>query len=132
MATFLRFTFVIIFSGFQWGYAQNKEEFTSILNDDNTAMGLVPQHQNNQQDVESIPVNNEFKLYPNPLRESRVLTVSGSKTIQNIKIYSVLGKQLINSNFEKVKSAELNLKSINTGIYLVQINNKKTTRLILE
>ena len=98
MATFLRFTFVIIFSGFQWGCAQN----------------------------------NEFKLYPNPLRESRVLTVSGSKTIQNIKIYSVLGKQLINSNFEKVKSAELNLKSINTGIYLVQINNKKTTRLILE
>ncbi|MFL1012844.1 T9SS type A sorting domain-containing protein [Flavisericum labens] len=105
MTTLLRFAFVILFLGFQSTYSQNTLDLQK---------------------------NNHFKLYPNPLGASRTLMVSGHELIHNIKIYSILGKELLNKNFENIKAAELNLKALNTGVYLVQINNERTSRLMLE
>ncbi|MEL0456350.1 alkaline phosphatase PhoX [Flavobacteriaceae bacterium SZ-1-7] len=80
--------------------------------------------QNNKQ-------SHEFRVYPNPLKSSRKLTISG-QTLNNVKIYSILGKKLFDNNYTGIKTAELNLKDLKSGIYLIQINDKQTSRLILE
>lgn len=81
--------------------------------------------------VEDRSSNLPFSIYPNPLRSSRQLMIKGNR-ISNIKLYSVLGKMLLNKQYNTQNQIELNLKNFNSGSYILKINEKITSKLIIE
>ncbi len=72
-----------------------------------------------------------FNLYPNPANNK--LTVNSKiDPINQIEIFNVLGQRVINLNFSSTLSENINISSLNSGMYLVKINNLTTKRLIVK
>ena len=61
-----------------------------------------------------------FTAYPNPT--NGVLEVAG-KNIVNVAVYDILGKQVVNNNYTSLNSVNLNLGSLNAGVYMVKVTN---------
>ncbi|MBL0014179.1 MAG: T9SS type A sorting domain-containing protein [Flavobacterium sp.] len=53
---------------------------------------------------------------------SGVLTVNG-KEIANVTIYDMLGKQVASQNSTDSSSVEVNVSSLNSGLYMVNVTN---------
>ncbi len=83
----------------------------------------------------SLSVENEalsgFKIFPSPLNPSRNVMIKGSQ-INNIKLYTILGEKLLDVDYNNLNEVELDLKNINSGLYLFKINNKATSRIIIK
>ena len=66
----------------------------------------------------------KISFYPNPAQN--FINISSDQNIQNIKIYSVLGKVVksisVESNFK-----EINISDLNSGIYLIKYSINNTT-----
>ncbi len=73
----------------------------------------------------------DFKISPNPVKSSGKLKITG-KNIRNIKLYSVLGKKLIDSDYNSVNDVELNLKKIPSGMYMLYMNNTNPQKLLID
>jgi hypothetical protein len=69
-------------------------------------------------------------FFTNPLESSEKLVITGKK-IRNVKVYSVLGKMIVNENYNPIDTVRLNLKNLNPGLYLIKINNQQTSKLIV-
>jgi len=72
-----------------------------------------------------------ISIYPNPVINKLLITVPKNSTIQNIKIFDISGKKLI----EKEKDTELDLSQLPNGIYLLEVKTEKgifTEKLIKE
>ena len=74
---------------------------------------------------------NRFIIFPNPLNLSRNLMIKGN-IINNIKLYSILGEKLLDVDYNNLNEVELDLKNINSGLYLLKINNKATFKMIIK
>ncbi|TBN04036.1 T9SS type A sorting domain-containing protein [Hyunsoonleella flava] len=59
-----------------------------------------------------------FKAYPNPTQER--WTLSGSTQIESVRVYDVLGKQVLSLS-PKSNEAEIDGSDLKTGIYFAQI-----------
>jgi len=85
---------------------------------DNSSLG------NSDADLEN------FNLYPNPAKNK--LTINSKKEpLKQIEVFNVLGQRIINLNFSSSLSENIDISSLNTGMYLVKINNLTTKRLIV-
>ena len=71
-----------------------------------------------------------FKLYPNPVTNSRVYITTTENRPKNISIFDVLGTKVLES---KLIGKELNLSSLDSGVYLLRVyeNNKVATRKLI-
>lgn len=74
---------------------------------------------------------NEFSLFPNPTSTVQNLKITG-KHINNVKLFSVLGKKLFDRNYNGLNNVELNLKGFKSGLYLIRINELYTRKLIIK
>ena len=72
-------------------------------------------------DLASLSVKNEsiiqINAFPNPVRN--VLNINAKSNIENIKIFNVLGKRVLDKNINK-KDFNINISNLNTGIYILQ------------
>lgn len=64
---------------------------------------------------------NVFRLYPNPTKDK--LYFNSSQVINRIKIYNNLGKLIVDYSLNDT-DAEINLSSLEKGIYFININNQ--------
>lgn len=72
----------------------------------------------------SISENNSY-IYPNPA--SNFITLKGlEKNNNTIKIYSLLGKEILTTNFNKDK---IDISNLPKGVYFLNISNNSRTRL---
>ncbi|PHR13884.1 MAG: hypothetical protein COA40_05075 [Aequorivita sp.] len=60
-----------------------------------------------------------FTFYPNPAHE--ILNLSATQTIDNVKIYSLLGQKVLETSPQQNKPS-INISSITSGIYLMNVN----------
>ncbi len=78
----------------------------------------------------SFEVGNQIAIYPNP---TNGLLNLNSKTllIKEASVFDLLGKQVYKSNFSAENNVNLDLKSLQTGAYLLKVtsNNGKIERL---
>ena len=64
---------------------------------------------------------NKFKTYPNPVLE-RLFIVSENTQIENIRIYSINGKQVLDdSNFDN----SLDVSGLSEGVYFIEIQSSE-------
>lgn len=61
-----------------------------------------------------------FTASPNPT--SGNLEIAG-QNIANVAVYDILGKQVSNANFGSLNTANINMTSLNSGIYMVKVTN---------
>ncbi|MGK4566027.1 T9SS type A sorting domain-containing protein [Flavobacterium sp. 3HN19-14] len=65
---------------------------------------------------------NLFKAYPNPTHD--VLNVSAEENITNVKMYNMLGQEILNNDGSD-KLLQLNISSFAKGTYLLKVLTDK-------
>lgn len=70
-------------------------------------------------------------IYPNPVNRNNPLFINGEK-IDKIEIFSVLGNKIIDKNYHSKKLIELNLSDFKAGVYIITINKKIRSKLIIK
>lgn len=73
---------------------------------------------------------NSLAMYPNPARD-RITVASDKDPISEVSIYNVLGQKVLSFRFDQTLSKELDISSLNSGIYLVNINNITSKKLVV-
>lgn len=73
--------------------------------------------------VENVEIS-EFSMYPNPVQDSFEIKYSNSK-INNVKIFSVNGSLVFNSDNVKSNSFKVDVTSLESGVYFVEITDKQ-------
>jgi hypothetical protein len=65
----------------------------------------------------------EFNLYPNPVRDG-ILNFSDLESESNYRIFNMMGQELGNG---KIQNNSVNVSSLRTGTYLIEISNGSAT-----
>jgi hypothetical protein len=70
-----------------------------------------------------------FSMYPNPANGNTVTISSASNNTKEVKVYSIIGKQVINTTITNT----LNIADLQSGIYVVKItqNGKSATKKLV-
>ncbi|MBZ9652436.1 T9SS type A sorting domain-containing protein [Psychroflexus montanilacus] len=74
---------------------------------------------------------NEIKLYPNPVSNGVLNFETSSNEVLNVEFYNMLGQRVLTSKASK----NINVSSLNAGIYLVKINqgsSSLTKKIVIE
>ncbi len=66
-----------------------------------------------------------FNIYPNPAVGNTLHITSSNGEAVNVVIYSTLGQQVLTA---KALTNELNVSSLNAGMYIVRISQGNTTQ----
>ncbi|MCH2192524.1 T9SS type A sorting domain-containing protein [Kordia sp.] len=71
----------------------------------------------------------EFNMYPNPATGNIVTIASASNNTKDVQVYSILGKQVINTTITNT----LNIADLQSGVYVVKItdNGKSATKKLV-
>ncbi|MBN4085014.1 T9SS type A sorting domain-containing protein [Flavobacteriaceae bacterium AH-315-B10] len=67
---------------------------------------------------------NEFAVFPNPTSLGYVNIFSRNQTIMKVKVFDIIGKQVIN---ETIANNRLNVSSLNTGVYIMRLTQNNAT-----
>ncbi len=82
------------------------------------------------QDIQNVSENNVdvidgFSIFPNPATGDKIHVKSNLGHTKQIKIYDVLGKQRL---FKVLVGEELDISSLNSGVYYIEITEHKITK----
>lgn len=81
--------------------------------------------------TKQVNFDNKMSMFPNPIESTGQLVIKG-KEIHNIKLYSVLGKKLLDTDYNALNEVKINLKNTNPGLFILKINNSITYKLIIK
>lgn len=76
-------------------------------------------------------------IFPNPTKDKITIANIQNKNINTIEVYSILGQLVDNRNIkEGLNSVDLNLESLDSGIYLLKVNSTEghstTQKLVIK
>ncbi len=78
--------------------------------------------------VSTIQIREEVTVYPNPTHNHQIqIAVPNGTTLQQVTLYSVLGKVVFTTTNPITVQNKLQVKELKTGIYLLQITTNNTT-----
>lgn len=80
--------------------------------------------------VEAINKNQVSAIYPNPVSNGH-LTIQSKNEINEVKIVDAIGKTVYSNKFNNQKQINIDLTSLNKGVYFIQLNNE-VQKLIIE
>ena len=109
-------------------------KYTIILNETSNGIGRFYLH--TTESTLSSNTNSVFKnirIYKTDHTSLRIIGLSPGKT--TVKLFNMLGKQLLNSSFTTNDVHDISLPQLSTGIYLIQLESEKGTlnnKIILE
>ncbi|MDR0427570.1 MAG: thiol protease/hemagglutinin PrtT [Dysgonamonadaceae bacterium] len=76
--------------------------------------------------IDDFEVSKGLKLFPNPVED--VLNISSEEKIQSILITDLFGKKCLENSYDSSNNASILVKSLNPGIYIIQIRTEKEWR----
>ncbi|TYP99136.1 putative secreted protein (Por secretion system target) [Tenacibaculum adriaticum] len=86
--------------------------------------------------IEELSRLNSIKIYPNPSLNGKItLQTLSNIEVENIKIYSILGKKVIDVKYPNFINNKYTLENLKSGIYLIKLSNKKqstTKKLVIQ
>jgi len=73
-------------------------------------------------------LNENVKLYPNPLTNNRTIKLSFDLPIKgHVSIYSVTGKQVFYDVVNNENKKEINVENLTNGIYMLKVSTEKAS-----
>ena len=73
----------------------------------------------------------DFDIAPNPAKKNITITAS-NQPINSVEIFNILGQRILHETFDTTGSKNINISTLNSGMYLVKINAQITKRLIVK
>ena len=92
--------------------------FSSSINTSAVAGGIF-KYTGTQLAVPNFEIKKTILVYPNPTAGSLQLN-SASSLLKEVAVFDLLGKQVYNSKFSALDKVDLNLKSLQTGTYVLK------------
>lgn len=93
--------------------------------------GIVPENNTNvQNNFDLIEEGTHYHAYPVPV--DNILNITHPKTSKVLFLYDLMGKLLIQKETDASGSTTLELKGLLPGVYLLQIDSRKTIRIIVD
>jgi len=80
--------------------------------------------------VNEIKKDNLLVLYPNPA--SNKITITSTKEFRSIKVYNLLSELVMEKNIKLSKETELDVRSLPSGMYLVNVDGKYMRKMVVE
>jgi hypothetical protein len=112
--------------------ASNK--YTITLTETSNGIGRFYLHTTqNTLNIKTNLVLENIRIYKTDRTTLRIIGLSQGKT--TVKLFNMLGKQLLNSSFTTNDVQDISLPQLSTGIYIIQLESKKNTlnkKIILE
>lgn len=65
--------------------------------------------------------DNQFKIFPNPIRNSEYLNIITDSIYNSIVIFDIVGSKIFESNYYQ-KSLKIDISNFRNGIYILNIN----------
>ena len=88
-----------------------------------SAVGEIELYGASNLSVNDTSLQNKILLYPNPVKDVLFIQITNQK-IKEIQIYSIEGRKIMEKSFFNTKPIEeLNVSSLKSGFYIVNINN---------
>ncbi len=81
---------------------------------------------------EDVHANSNISVYKSDRKQ---ITISGLQTQANLKVYSILGEELVNRNVNSNDTSLIELPSLSSGVYVVKLNTNTgtiTKKIVLE
>lgn len=72
-----------------------------------------------------------FSIFPNPTKSQTTITAVNNETVSSVKVYSILGQQLIDIHNIDATIYDLETTVLEKGIYLIKINDNLSKKLII-
>ena len=69
-----------------------------------------------------------LKAFPNPIKVGNELVLKG-KIISNVKLYTMSGDLLLNKDYMDTNKIYLSVQNLNTGLYLLKVNDKQVIKI---
>jgi hypothetical protein len=72
-----------------------------------------------------------MRIYPNPVNDNFVTIISPVEGLKEIEVYSVTGREVMNTSTNKTT---LNLSSFNSGFYMIKVTingQSKVSKLVI-
>ena len=113
-----------------WNVYPYFESGNIIISDMNSGMYVV--RKSNTLSTEEYSLNS-FSIFPNPSQANTTIKMSGNTSIESISVNNLLGQTIF--EFEPkdtMTSYKLDTSTFASGIYLVNINDKTTRKLVVE
>ena len=73
----------------------------------------------------SVLNNNPVSIYTTTRDNLRIVGVKSGTA--NVKLFNILGKQVLNTSFEGTGSNDIHLPALSNGVYIVQVKNETGT-----
>jgi choice-of-anchor B domain-containing protein len=101
-----------------------------IIND--IERGLFVVRKSGTLNLENQNLKKSFSIYPNPASASTTIKSSNTKSIKSVQVYSLLGQKIVDENNINSNKYVLDTKGLKKGLYLIKINNKRTSKLLIK
>jgi adenylate kinase family enzyme len=88
------------------------------------SVSLSAQDTKQQTKLQESSVIEGFNLYPNPVTNGKVYVSTKNDSDKEIIIFDLLGKRVLQT---LISSKELNVSSLNPGVYIIKINEDNAT-----
>jgi hypothetical protein len=88
------------------------------------SVSLSAQDTKQQAKLQESSVIEGFNLYPNPVTNGKVYVSTKNDSDKEIIIFDLLGKRVLQI---LISSKELNVSSLNPGVYIIKINEDNAT-----
>ena len=73
----------------------------------------------------------DFEIAPNPAKENITITAT-CEPIESVEVFNILGQRVLYLTFDATMAKNININSLNSGMYLIKINTQITKRLIVK
>ena len=94
--------------------------------------GLFVIRKSNSLSTEEFNVEPSFSISPNPSSEYTNIKSNVKNGIQNVRLFNILGQKIAEKKDLNTTNYRLNTNTINTGVYMLIINNSISKKLIVE
>ncbi|GAB1414905.1 hypothetical protein MASR2M117_03110 [Paludibacter sp.] len=70
----------------------------------------------------------QTRIYPNPAQD--YITIEQSSTIQNVQIYDLSGKIILNKDKVENTSTTIDVSTLQSGVYMIKVNDGRGVRVV--
>ena len=73
----------------------------------------------------------DFEIAPNPAKENITITAT-CEPLESVEVFNILGQRVLHLTFDATMAKNININSLNSGMYLIKINTQLPKRLIVK
>jgi hypothetical protein len=71
-----------------------------------------------------------LNVYPNPVKHEFTITLNALKSLVNISIKDIHGKQVYQRKMQQTNNVKMDIGNLQAGVYIVHISDIETSEIV--